>query len=185
MNKNQKTLFHISSIIIGMFCLAFASVPLYNIFCKATGFGGTVKQSNILPNSIGKRNITIYFNSDISPKLHWSFKPAQRKITTIPGKKNLVFYEAQNLDNKISSGTATYNVTPLKAGKYFSKVDCFCFTRQSLQPQQKTTFPVSFYIDPEIENDPFLKDVSEITLSYSFFKYSNKKTPSNNNKTNK
>lgn len=172
--KNTTTLYIIISILIGMFCLAFASVPLYNIFCKVTGYGGTVKQSDFLPQTIGKKQFNILFNADISPDLNWSFHTVQRKITTVPGKQNLVFYEAKNLSNTPLYGTATYNVTPEKAARYFSKIDCFCFTKQLLHPNKKISLPVSFFIDPAIEQDPFLKDVSEITLSYSFFKSTEK-----------
>lgn len=179
-NKNTKILTIAMSLLIGMFCLTFASVPLYSIFCKVTGYGGTTNQSSTLPQTTGKRKLTIYFNSDISPDLNWRFKPLQRKITTIPGKQNLAYYEAQNLSNTPLYGTATYNVTPEKAAKYFSKIDCFCFTEQLLHPNKRISLPVSFYIDPEIENEPFLADISEITLSYSFFK-STQQTPKNKN----
>jgi len=173
MNKNTKTLYITLSVLIGMFCLAFASVPLYNIFCKVTGYGGTVQQSDTLPQYTGKKEFQISFNADISPDLNWHFKPVQKNITTVAGKQNLVFYETKNLSDSPLTGTATYNVVPEKAAKYFSKIDCFCFTKQLLQPNKTTSLPVSFYIDPEIENDPFLRDVSQITLSYSFFKSEN------------
>ncbi|MFZ8864369.1 MAG: cytochrome c oxidase assembly protein [Rickettsiales bacterium] len=164
---NIHTLYAVSAIVIGMFCLAFASVPLYNLFCKVTGFGGTPKivASNI--EQVGTKEFTIFFNAD--SHLEWLFKPVQRKINTKSGVSNLVFYEAQNKAQESLTGTATYNITPAKAGSYFSKIECFCFDRQTLQAGEKMNFPVSFYIDPAIEDDPYLKDVTQITLSYSFF----------------
>ncbi len=170
-NSSKKLPIAISSIVLAMFLFSFASVPLYSLFCKVTGYGGT-PQINISKNmQKGNRKIEVYFNSDVARNLNWEFKPKQRKIKTLTGERNLVFYQARNLSKKTITGTATYNVTPFKAGKYFSKIDCFCFSQQVLKGGENTELPVSFYIDPEIENDPFLKDVSQITLSYSFFPY--------------
>lgn len=165
--SNLKTLYASLAIVIGMFCLAFASVPLYNLFCKVTGFGGTPKIVSTESNKIGTKEFEIYFNAD--SHLDWSFKPVQRKISTTSGQRNLVFYEAKNIAKQAITGTATYNITPAKAASYFSKIECFCFTRQTIEAGKKMNFPVSFYIDPEIEDDPYLQDVKQITLSYSFF----------------
>ncbi len=152
-----------------MFCLAYASVPLYSLFCKVTGYGGTTQTAKALPKTIGNRKITILFNSDIEPKLNWEFKPLQRGMQVTTGESRLAFYYAKNLNKKTITGTATYNVTPNKAGIYFNKIECFCFTEQSLNANEEATFPVSFFIDPEIENDPYMSDVDTITLSYTFF----------------
>jgi cytochrome c oxidase assembly protein subunit 11 len=168
--RNKQTLITVSSIAIGMFALAFAFVPLYNIFCKVTGYGGATQTSIIAPEVIGKRNLKIFFNSDIANDLNWSFKTSQRYITLFPGEEKLAFFEAVNLSEQDLWGTATYNVTPEVAGKYFNKIECFCFTEQMIKGRGKASFPVSFFIDPEIENDPYLKNLKEITLSYSFFK---------------
>jgi len=170
MPKNNKNiLISLIAFIIGMFMLAYASVPLYDLFCRVTGFGGTPNINGVITEKIGTKKYTVFFNADTAKNLDWEFKPVKRKISTVSGKHNLIFYQAKNLSNKNITGTATFNITPLKAGKYFSKIECFCFIKQTLKPLQKMQFPVSFYIDPEIENDPFLKDVSQITLSYSFF----------------
>jgi len=166
-DKNKQTLYAVLAIIIGMFCLAFASVPLYDLFCKVTGYGGTPKRITEAVEKIGKKDLTIFFNADSN--VPWDFKPVQRKIKTKAGENNLIFYEAENLSDKPIVGTATYNITPVKAGSYFSKIECFCFTKQLLNPGQKMNFPVSFQVDPDIENDPYLKDVTQITLSYTFF----------------
>ena len=170
MNNKRNSLISSLAIVVGMFCLAFASVPLYDLFCRVTGYGGTTQRVNSVPKELGKRELKISFNADTGKNLPWDFKPQQRRIETITGKRNLVFYEATNIGEKPVSGTAIYNVTPLKAGGYFSKIECFCFEKQLLKPGEKMVFPVSFYVDPEIENDPYLSDVKEITLSYSFFK---------------
>ena len=168
--QNKQILSVTMLFVLAMFALAFASVPLYNLFCKVTGYGGTVKQVSEIGQNIGTKKFNIYFNADISPDLNWDFKAQQRKITVVSGKQYLAFYEAKNNAAEISSGTAIYNVTPAKAAKYFSKIDCFCFIKQSLRPDKKAILPVSFFIDSEIENDPLMFDVKEITLSYNFFK---------------
>jgi cytochrome c oxidase assembly protein subunit 11 len=169
--KNRKTLVSLSFVVVGMFGLAFAAVPLYDLFCKVTGFGGTPQTEVVLENTkIGTKNYEVFFNADVAKDLNWHFKPEQRKVDTVSGKRNLIFYSAKNNSNETIIGTATFNVTPLKAGKYFSKIECFCFTKQKILPGEKINFPVSFYIDSEIDNDPFMQEVTQITLSYSFFR---------------
>ncbi|AHX03293.1 cytochrome c oxidase assembly CtaG/Cox11 family protein [Ehrlichia chaffeensis str. Heartland] len=155
-----------------MVCLVYASVPLYSIFCKVTGYGGTVRKSNILSSSkTGNTTIKVRFNADINKQLPWKFYPELPYVFVKPGEQKLIFYRAENLSDKDISGMAVYNVTPHKAGKYFNKVACFCFSKQTLFPYQKTVMPVSFFIDPAIETDPETADVKLITLSYVFFKY--------------
>ena len=121
--------------------------------------------------AMGQRKIKILFNSDISPSIPWNFMPQQRSVETIPGKPTLAFFSAENLSNQVVTGIAVYNVAPVKVGKYFNKVSCFCFSSQTLQPHAKIMMPVSFFIDPAIENDPEMDDIDTITLSYTFFKY--------------
>ena len=170
--KIKSTVYTLILIMLSMLCLVYASVPLYSIFCKVTGYGGTVKTSKILQNDkIGNTNIKVRFNADINKQLPWKFYPEVSYVTVKPGEQKLVFYRAENLSDKDVSGIAVYNVTPHKAGKYFNKVACFCFTKQTLSPYQKTIMPVSFFIDPAIETDPETSDVKVITLSYVFFKY--------------
>jgi cytochrome c oxidase assembly protein subunit 11 len=170
MKKNSQTALNVLAIVVGMFGLAYASAPLYDAFCKLTGYAGTPNTENIIfPDKIYNRKIKVLFNTDVEPKLNWSFKPLQDKVNVKIGENKLVFFEAQNLDVEAVTGVATYNVVPEKAAKYFTKLQCFCFNKQLLKSQQKMTFPVSFYIDPEIMNDKNLDDIKSLTLSYTFF----------------
>ncbi len=154
-----------------MFCMAFASVPLYNIFCKATGTGGTIDISKRITNKkIGNRIIKVNFDSNVDKHLPWKFKHLQNNVILKPGETGLAFYYTENTSTKDVVGIAAYNVTPFKAAKYFTKIQCFCFENQLLKAGQKVNMPVLFLIDPEIENDHNLLDVNEITLSYSFYK---------------
>ena len=155
---------------LGMLFLTFASVPIYNIFCKVTGIGGTVKEAQTGSTKKGQRKINVRFDSNVEPILKWKFYPKQREVNITTGDNNLVFYEAINVDNKNIVGTAVYNVTPMKAGKYFNKIHCFCFEEQMLEAGKKVLMPVSFFIDADFDNDPEMADVHTITLSYSFFK---------------
>ena len=153
-----------------MIGLSFASVPLYNLFCKVTGYGGTTQIASELPERISDRVLTVRFNADTSPNLPWHFKPETNLIEVNPGKRVLVSYNAQNKWKVPVAGTAVYNVSPPKAGKYFHKIECFCFADQILTPSERINMPVVFFIDPAIDEDPNMNDVTTITLSYSFFK---------------
>ncbi|MDX1924245.1 MAG: cytochrome c oxidase assembly protein [Rickettsiaceae bacterium] len=157
-------------LIIGMIFLSFASSPIYNVFCKTTGTGGTVSVSDRGSNKKGTKILVVRFDGNTEPGLRWNFYPKQKEVRIITGENNLVFYEAINLDEVPIVGTAVYNVTPQKAGKYFNKIECFCFQEQLLEPQKLVLMPVSFFIDAEFDNDPDMSDVNTITLSYSFFK---------------
>jgi len=150
--------------------LTFAAVPIYNIFCKVTGYGGTVRQVQTGSIKKGTRKLTIRFDANIAPDLPWSFKPKQPQVSITTGENNLIFYTSKNLSSKNIIGTAVYNVTPMKAGIYFNKIHCFCFEEQMLPPGEEVLMPVAFFIDPEFDNDPEMSDVDTITLSYSFFK---------------
>ena len=170
--KNQlTTLLSLAAIALGMFLLAFAAVPLYRLFCQTTGFGGTPQQVSELSHSVGKRYITVRFDANTDKRLPWSFKPQQDKFTLRTGEHGLVFYEAENLSDQPLIGMATFNVTPNQAGTYFHKIHCFCFAEQRLEAGQKAILPVSFYIDPAIENERSLAGVDTITLSYTFFPF--------------
>ncbi len=169
-DKNTRTGWTVAAIVIGMFAMAYASFPLYNLFCKVTGFGGTTQVAFEGSATKGMRQYTVQFDSNVENGLAWKFKPEQRQITVRSGDNTLVFFSAENEAEEPSTGTATFNVTPDKVGVYFNKVQCFCFTNQILEPHQKIDMPVSFFIDPAIENDPTMRDVTTITLSYSFFK---------------
>jgi len=169
--KERNLLIILIGLIILMLGLAFASVPLYRIFCQKTGFGGTTQQSAVLPKVILNREITIRFNADVNKNLPWIFQPLQREIKVKVGEQGLAFYRVKNLSNHPLIGMATYNVTPDKAGPYFTKVECFCFIEQRLEPGEDVEMPVTFFVDPAINEDPTLKDVKTITLSYTFFEY--------------
>jgi cytochrome c oxidase assembly protein subunit 11 len=156
---------------ISMVGAGFAAVPLYRLFCQVTGFGGTVQRADAETaaaiQAVSDR-ITVRFDANIRG-LGWDFGP-ERVTDTVPiGGRDLAIYIAENRSDEPSMGTATFNVVPLQAGKYFHKIQCFCFTNQELQPGQQMRMPVLYYIDPAILDDPDTRDIEEITLSYTFF----------------
>lgn len=167
--RNAATGLVLAGVALGMVGMAFAAVPLYSLFCQVTGYGGTSQVAVAAPGAVEGRMITVQFDASIASGMPWKFKPVQREITVRIGEEHLAFYSAHNPLKRKVMGTATYNVTPHKAGPYFSKIDCFCFTEQVLEPGQTVEMPVSFFVDPDILNDPGLDDVRTITLSYTFF----------------
>ena len=168
--RNGATALAAAGVIAGMVALTAASVPLYRLFCQVTGFGGTTQVAEQAPDQVLDRTIEVRFNADVDPDLPWSFQPAERAVTVRLGEERLAFYRAVNRSDQPIVGSAVFNVTPNKAGLYFSKIECFCFTEQVLQPGEAVDMPVSFYVDPAILDDPDARDVSAITLSYTFFK---------------
>ena len=168
--RNGRTALVLVGLVAGMVGLSFASVPLYRLFCQVTGYGGTTRVADTLPEQVGERVLTIRFNSDIHPDLPWAFQPEQRAIKLRVGESGLTFYKARNLATRATTGVSTFNVTPQKAGPYFNKVQCFCFEEQTLQPGEEIEMGVSFFVDPAIEDDPNLADVRTITLSYTFLR---------------
>ncbi|WP_421782842.1 cytochrome c oxidase assembly protein [Kiloniella litopenaei] len=171
--KNARVAIILGGVVCGMVALAFASVPLYRLFCQVTGYGGTTQVSEVGATDdlvVTDRDVTIRFDSSVNGDLPWYFKPAQRAVDLKVGEEGIAFYRAKNTSDDKVKGVATFNVTPLKAGQYFVKVECFCFSEQTLLPGQEVDMPVTFYVDPEIENDPNLSDVKTITLSYTFFR---------------
>lgn len=157
--------------IVAMVGLTYASVPLYAMFCTLTGFGGATRVAEGAPGAIpgGDRKITVSFDANVAPGLAWSFAPKQRDMTVEIGASSLAYYEAKNLTAVETHGNATYNVSPPQAGAYFVKMQCFCFEEQALAPGETMPMPVAFYIDPAILEDPDLKSLTAITLSYTFF----------------
>jgi cytochrome c oxidase assembly protein subunit 11 len=150
--------------------LSFASVPLYRLFCQATGYGGTPKTENVAaPAAISDHVVTIRFDANVNSALPWRFEPGQREVTLRLGEEALIHYTAENLSDAPITGTATFNVTPYKAAQYFSKIECFCFTEQRLSPGEEVAMPVSFYVDPALLDDVDARDVKTITLSYTFY----------------
>ena len=152
---------------------AYASVPLYDLFCRVTGYGGTpqiVANKDAPKTANAKRQITVRFDASLNRNMPWAFNAPPKPMVLPVGAQGLAFYKARNLSAKRVSGTATYNVAPAKVGVYFAKVDCFCFTEQSLSPHEEIDMPVTFFIDPAILEDREMDDVDTITLSYTFFK---------------
>ena len=172
MTKNNKfTAIFVVSLVLGMIGLSYAAVPLYDLFCRTTGFGGTpvaLKEDKKLA-SFQAVDIKVQFNSDVAGGLEWRFIPVEREVIVKTGTNNLAFYTAKNLSESTVTGIATFNVTPPKIGKYFSKIDCFCFEEQTLESGEIVEMPVSFFIDPEIATDPNTQEVKTVTLSYTFF----------------
>jgi|TARA_R110002126_G_scaffold13118_7_gene57287 cytochrome c oxidase assembly protein subunit 11 len=170
--KNKRLARGVFLAVFIMVGLAYASVPLYSIFCQVTGFGGTTQFSESAPatDKIRERTIRVNFSADINHNLYWDFRAGEHTTTVNVGAQGLTHFVAKSNDDKPSAGTALYNVTPLKAGKYFHKIECFCFGEQILQPNQEVQMPVLFYIDPSFDDDPHMKDVSLITLSYTFYR---------------
>ncbi|WNO55193.1 cytochrome c oxidase assembly protein [Stakelama saccharophila] len=156
------------TIVIVMGGLGFASVPLYRAFCQITGLNGTPQVATAAPGAVG-RTMTVAFDSNVSPRLDWRFEPERRADTVQIGARDMAFFRATNRSDRPLTGTATFNVTPAQAGRYFTKIQCFCFTQQTLAPGETARMPVIFFVDPGILGDPDTRDVEEITLSYTFY----------------
>lgn len=171
MQSHKRTVLPLVAIVLGMLMLSYAAVPFYNLFCRITGFGGTTGRATEAPSTVSARRITVRFNADTDPALPWKFVPLEREVSMRIGENRLVAFTAQNESATETKGTATYNVTPHLAGRYFQKIQCFCFEEQRLKPGEKVTMPVSFFIDPAILEDKDLAGLTNITLSYTFFSY--------------
>ena len=168
---NLKTAMMAGAMAIGMVGMGFAAVPLYRIFCQVTGFGGTTMRVDEAQAATIKpitEQITIRFDAN-HRGLPWEFKPERPTERVNIGAREMAIYLAKNNSDKPVTGTATFNVSPAQAGQYFSKIQCFCFTEQTLKPGEEVRMPVLFYVDPAIMNDPDAKDIKEITLSYTFY----------------
>lgn len=163
-----------------MLGLGFASVPLYRIFCQQTGFGGTTQRAAAdvkLQPAVG-HTMSIRFDSNVQPGMPWQFYPEHRTDTVTVGARDMAIFIAKNMSDKPVTGTASFNVTPIQAGAYFTKIQCFCFTQQTLQPGEQVRMPVIYYVDPQILNDPDNRDTQQITLSYTFYPVEQDKKPS-------
>jgi cytochrome c oxidase assembly protein subunit 11 len=157
---------------LAMLGLAFASVPLYRIFCQVTGFGGTTMRAAAAPGAVAGE-IGVRFDANISPALPWKFEPEDKTVRINPGARTTIHYLATNYTARHTTGRAVFNVSPTQAGQYFSKVECFCFTEQTLKGGQSVRMPVVFFVDPKIREDEDTKDIDEITLSYTFYPVEN------------
>lgn len=167
--KNKKTALIVSAVVAGMVGMSFAAVPAYRAFCQVTGWGGTTQRAESGADRTLARQITVRFDGTVSQGLSWRFKPEEISQTLHIGETGLTFFEAENLSSKPVTGRATFNVTPAKAGIYFKKIECFCFTEQTLQPGEKVSMPVTYFVDPALADDPNLDEVETITLAYTFF----------------
>jgi cytochrome c oxidase assembly protein subunit 11 len=169
-HKNVRTALMAGLIVIAMGALAFASVPLYRLFCQVTGFAGTTQRSEsaFAPGAVGKI-VSVRFDANTTSSLPWEFKPERHTERVAIGAREMAFYTARNLSDRPVTGSATFNVTPVHAGQYFTKIQCFCFTEQTLKPGEEMRMPVIFYVDPKILEDPDTRNISEITLSYTFY----------------
>ena len=169
MDKKKKTIFYLVFLVLFMASASFLSVPFYNWFCKVTGYGGATnvvqKESDIILDKV----ISIRFDASLEKGLEWEVKPIQRNMTLNLGETGLAFYEAYNPTDKPIAAQASFNVVPFSVGNFFNKIDCFCFTEQILQPGEKIKMPVSFYVDPDLINNLESKNVTSVTLSYTFY----------------
>ena len=167
--KNAKTATIVAGVVVGMVALSFAAVPAYRAFCQVTGWGGTTQRAEAGAARQLERTMTVRFDGTVNQGLAWRFKPEQISQTLNIGETGLAFYEAENLSDVPMTGRASFNVSPAKAGVYFNKIECFCFTEQTLQPGEVMPMPVTYFVDPAIGDDENLDDVQAITLSYTFF----------------
>lgn len=169
--KHIQTAAILFGIVAGMIGLAFASVPLYRLFCQVTGYEGTTQKALAAPdaNSISDREITVGFSATIGGNLPWKFYPETPRIKVKVGAVNTISYYAENLSNRVITGHASFNVSPDLFGAYFSKIECFCFREQTLQPGEKIKMPVTFFLDPDMLKDKNLDRMTEVTLAYTMF----------------
>ena len=175
-DSNMKVAVICATIAVGMVGLAYASVPLYRLFCQVTGFGGTTQRAEAPSHEVLDREVTIRFDSNVAPGLDWDFVPVVNTMKLRIGENALAFYRATNHAKVPVVGSATFNVTPEQIGGFFNKVQCFCFTEQRLEPGETMDMPVSFFVDPAIVKDPDGAHIHNITLSYTFYPVANPKT---------
>ncbi|MAP49395.1 MAG: cytochrome c oxidase assembly protein [Oceanicaulis sp.] len=169
LDKNTKVFALCGGIILGMVGMAYAAVPIYDLFCRVTGYGGTTQVVQYDPGQVLDREVTVRFDASRSRDFPWEFEPLQNEMTVRAGETALAFYRATNTSDRPVTGIASYNVTPFKMGPYFSKLECFCFTEQTLDPGQSMDMPVIFFVDPLMDEDDRLDDIRTMTLSYTFW----------------
>jgi cytochrome c oxidase assembly protein subunit 11 len=171
MALDKKTRFGIVAALvpIAMVGAAYGSVPLYQLFCQVTGYGGTTQIATAAASQVLERTIKIRFDANVAPGIPWKFAPEKAEVELNLGENGLAFYKVKNESDRAVTAVATYNVTPHKVGPYFQKLECFCFQDRTLQPGESMELPVIFYVDPALATDKNVKEVTEITLSYTFF----------------
>lgn len=169
MSRNARVVLLSSATVAAMIGLTYASVPLYRLFCQVTGFGGTTQRAEAAPQQVLDKMISVRFDANTSGKLAWAFHPVEPAVKVKFGEQSMAYYEAVNRSDKTLTGSAVFNVTPPQAGAFFNKIQCFCFTEQTLKPGEKILMPVTFFVDPDMLKDPDAAGVDEITLSYTFY----------------
>ena len=167
--KNLRVAIMAACVAVGMVGMSYAAVPLYRLFCQVTGFGGTTQRAEAAPAQATDKAVSVRFDANTSGNLAWSFHAVQTEMTVKVGEQNMAYYKATNISDKPVTGTAVFNVTPPQAGAYFNKIQCFCFTEQTLEPGQSIEMPVSYFVDPDMLDDPDAAGIKEITLSYTFY----------------
>ena len=167
--SHGRTLIPIIGTVLGMTAMAWAAVPLYDWFCRVTGYGGTTQEAATASTTVLDQTVTVRFDASTAKDMAWDFQPVVNTMEIRIGETGLAFYEATNPTTRPITGTASFNVTPLSVGAYFAKIDCFCFQEQTLQPGETVQMPVTFYVDPEIVEDFQTEGVHTITLSYTFY----------------
>jgi cytochrome c oxidase assembly protein subunit 11 len=181
--RHQRVALIFSGIVACMVGLSFAAVPLYRLFCAATGYGGTTQVAHVAPSAPGKRVLSVRFDANVAPGLPWSFVPETPSVSLRTGETKTVFYKVTNNADHPVSATAAYNVSPDQAGGYFDKLACFCFSEQTLQAHETAEWPVVFFLDPALEQDETMRHVGAVTLSYTFFASKNAPARSVDNRT--
>ncbi len=169
MDPKTRTVAVCAAAVMSMGAMAYAAVPLYDLFCRVTGYGGTTQIAQYEPGAVLDREVTVRFDASNARGFPWEFAPVEREMTLKVGETALAFYRATNTTDRPVTGMASYNVTPFKAAPYFSKLECFCFQEQTLQPGESMDMPVIFFVDPLIDEERRLDDVRTITLSYTFW----------------
>ncbi len=169
LQKRRRTGILLVTLVAGMAGLSFAAVPLYDIFCRVTGYGGTTGRVEAAPGIAGADSVTVRFDASLARGMPWTFRPLQRELTVRLGEQALAFYRAHNPTSRPVKGIASFNVVPFEAGEHFKKIECFCFVEQTLAPGQSVDMPVSFYVDPSIRADGDSSSLETLTLSYTFF----------------
>ena len=169
MKKNTLTPIILAGIFLLMLGLSFAAVPLYDLFCRVTGFGGTTQVSKEAPNIVIDKVINVRLDTNVNGDLSWNFKAEKNLISVKPGKVYNIDFEVENFGDQPSAGVASYNVSPSAFGTYFNKLGCFCFEKQVLNPGEKTVYKLVFYLDPELVNDKKTVNIEDVTMSYTFF----------------
>ncbi|MCO6409618.1 cytochrome c oxidase assembly protein [Hoeflea alexandrii] len=172
---NKRVVVACSAFVASMIGVSYAAVPLYQLFCQVTGYGGTTQRVEQMSDTVLDRTIKVRFDANVAGGLPWDFKPVQREVELRIGETVQVSYTAMNTSDVATTGQATFNVTPMAAGAYFNKIQCFCFTESELKPGETIDMPVVFFVDPAIVDDLDAKDISTITLSYTFFAHASEK----------